>query len=212
MKHQLILKTLLVFALRAIGNPSAQTAYDFRDDISKDATVVALDFAKWCDANGHRFFFERTPLAEIVRTLGGGHLDRTGDAGAANFDYFVNYTDGIHLVTFSSNNDMGGADKDLQGVSIRKISASDHVNRLPRIKLPIRFSFGASDVAFSRLTQELGHATEHNNVYAYTYSTKYTAHDTSGRSWTVDVYEYLQVRVRGYSIISLSVDRSSEGE
>jgi hypothetical protein len=107
---------------------------------------------------------------------------------------------------------MGGPDHDLQGVAIRRLSAADNAKQLPRIKLPLRFPFGTSDIAFFQLEQKLGRATGHNNVYAYTYSAKHKAHDVTGRSWIVDAYAYLEVRLRRGSIIALSVDHTSESE
>ena len=194
-----------------LGAPFSR-ATDFSEDFPDDATPVSFDLAAWCDVAGHRFYFEKTPLAEVIRALGAAKMQRTGDAGAAIYDYYVDYTDGRHLIRFSSNSDMGGDEHALQGVEIRDLSAQDRARLLPRIPSLIRFPFGSSDMTFPALMQKLGRTIEHHGIFAYTYSTKYKAHDTNGRSWMVDAYAYLRVSVQKGVIDAVDVSRTSESE
>jgi len=202
--------------VRAVGcflllGATVLRADDFGDVIPDDATHVAFDLAAWCDVAGHRFVFEKTPLAEVIKELDGGKLQRTGDAGAATFDYYVDFTDGTHLVRFSSNNDMGGDDHALQGVEIRPLSASDQQRMLPRVPPPILFPFGTIAIPLVGLTHELGHANEHDGVRAYLYL--HTAHgatkDDNGKPLDLETQSSLLVRTYGGKIVALVVWRVS---
>ena len=186
-------------------------ADDFGDVIPDDATPVAFDLAAWCDVAGHRFVFEKTPLAEVIQALGGGKLQYIGDGGDATS--YVDYSDGTHFIRFSSNDEMGGDDHALQGVEIRPLSASDQQKMLPRVTPPIRFPFGTLAIPLVGLTHELGHANEHDGVRAYLYLR--TAHgaakDDNGKSLDLETQSSLLVRTYGGKIVALSVNRVTSG-
>jgi pimeloyl-ACP methyl ester carboxylesterase len=188
-------------------------AADF-DDGSYDsthATRVSVDLAAWCEVAGHRFVFEKTPLAEVIKVLGGGGLQRTGDSGAATFDYYVDFTDGKHLIRFSSNNDMGGEDHALQGVEIRALDSTDHADRLPRLKLPILFPFGSSDISLTGITRKLGRTKPHGGIFAYICTTRSRGVDSMGNKMDLESDSTLEFRVLDGKIVALSVDRVTSG-
>jgi pimeloyl-ACP methyl ester carboxylesterase len=178
---------------------------------STDATRARFDLAAWCNVAGHRLVFEKTPLAAVIKALGGGSLQRTGDAGAATFDYYIDFTDGTHLIRFSSNNDMGGEDHALQGAEIRALDSTDHAERLPRLKLPILFPFGSSDISLAAITRKLGRAEPHGGVLAYICTTKSKGVDSMGNKMDLESDSTLEFRVRDGKIVALSVDRVTSG-
>jgi hypothetical protein len=198
--------------LLLLGAPTLR-ADNFGDVFPEDATRLSFDVTAWCKVGGHRFVFEKTSLAEVMRALGGGKMEREpSDPGAAVWDYYIDYTDGAHLIRLSSNSDMGGEEHALQGVEIRDLSAKDRRQKLLHIALPIQFPFGSSSMTFGELVEKLGAATEHHEVYAYTYSTKYTVHDGNDRSRVVDAYSYLELRVRRGQVVDMEADHTSESE
>jgi hypothetical protein len=168
-------------------------AGDADDAISPDASHVKWDFSEWCQVGEHRFIFEKTNLGDIIRAFGIGKISRTGDAGAAVFEWEVRYRLGNETVTFMSNNDMGGTLHDLEEVDVmpwKKASDPD----LPIIHGPISFPVGEPGMSFQALQHLLGPA-RLNKGYAEYLHVGHQRGMSEGKAVELDVQGWLRVKV-----------------
>jgi hypothetical protein len=168
-------------------------ADDAGDVISPGAARVKWDFSEWCQVGEHRFIFEKTNLGDIIRAFGIGKISRTGDAGAAVFEWEVRYHLGGEAITFMSNNDMGGTNHDLEEVEIKPWNKASDPN-LPIIHGPIAFPAGEPGMSLQALQHLLGPA-RLNKGYAEFLYLGHQRGMSEGKAVELEVQGWLRVKV-----------------
>jgi hypothetical protein len=175
------------------------------DDVVPDsATTVKFDFAQWCKVGGHTFILEKTTLTDVIQAIGRGVI-RFNGKDAAGGEFFVDYTDGGHLIRFSSNAEMGGDDHELGEVEVRPLTASEKVAGLPSLRLPVTFQFGSVGMPFSRLVAKLGEAVRVQGTAWYEYSGKRPIKVSSGEVLNYDVSATFQVKIVAGKVVAIDL-------
>jgi len=195
---------LLVFALHL----NAETD---DSDFPRGATLVSYDFAQWCQVGDHKFIFERTTLSSVIRAVGAGTIRRNGSPGAANYTYFVDYTDGSNLISFLSDSDMGGEKHDLEGILIRPLSNEEKLHKVPLLLLPIILPFGIPEPKLASLEQKLGASTIQKGRIYYEFKDNWPIKDLSGKINVCDVTTTLRANVANRKIVSIEIWHVTSG-
>jgi hypothetical protein len=177
------------------------------DDVVPDsATAVKFDFAQSCKVGDHTFILEKTTLADVIHAIGSGIIRDNGrDAG--DHEFFVDYTDGSHLIRFSSNGEMGGDDHGLGEVEVRPLPSGQKASDLPALHDPVVFPFGSAGMPFSKLVAALGAATKRDGVAWYVYSGKSSIKDYSGKTLEGDVLGTLRVKIVAGKVAAIQLGR-----
>jgi hypothetical protein len=174
---------------------------------SPHAAVVNWDFAEWCQVGKHRFTFEKTTLGNVIQALGGGKMNRDGDAGAAVYQWFVSYRWNNKIVTFSSNNDMGGSTHDLEEVDIKPVANGFDASKLPVIQGHILFPIGEPGMSFQALQHLLGPSPLVNSYAEYQYPGHIQGKDYDGKPIQGDVSGWLRVKVVRDKVDRIEISR-----
>jgi hypothetical protein len=186
----------------------APAAISDDEDLSIGATKVSWDFTRWCDVGSHHFVLEKTTLADVIRTFGAGTMTKTGTSGAAVFDWVVNYRHKNEVVTFMSNNDMGGPEHDLGEIEIQPATKLQGAANFPEIKGPIKTSFAKDVMSFTDLQHTLGKAKIlEGNRAKYEYSGHIKLPYYSGQLVNFDVTGWLEMEVSNQKICDLDFGR-----
>jgi hypothetical protein len=177
------------------------------DDVVPDsATPVKFDFAQSCKVRDHTFILEKTTLADVTHAIGSGVIRDNGqDAG--EHEFFVDYSDGSHLIRFSSNGEMGGDDHGLGEVEVRPLSSGQKAADFPALHDPVVFPFGTVGMPFAKLVAGLGPATKTDGVAWYVYSGKSSIKDYTGKTLDGDVLGTLRVKVVAGKVAAIQLGR-----
>jgi hypothetical protein len=170
------------------------------DVISANATFVKWDFAEWCDVGRQRFIFEKTTLGEIMHAFGSGTLARNGEESDTVFGYFVRYRWRDQVIIFSSNNEMGGDEHELEEIEIKPAHEISDASTLPFIHGSITFPFGMPGMSFVDLRRKLGPIWTRKGYAYYQYQGHKKIKSPNGRYVDFDVSAWLQVKKTGENV------------
>jgi hypothetical protein len=202
--RKIIIPFLLVFFF-GFRSDLLFAAEDAGDEVLRSPAVVGWDFSAWCKVDGHLFNLEKTTLGDVVRTFGAGKISRDGDAGAAVFEWLVEYKCGKQIIRFESNNDMGGDTHLLDEIEIRPEANGLH-SVIHVIHGPIIFPFGEFGISFKALQKVLGNSRLAQGRAEYQFENRISGQN-NGRSVESDVSSWMRVKVVSNHMTELDLSR-----
>jgi len=199
------MKALEICCWVLLGSTMPLIAATDDDDFPQGATLVSYDFAQWCQVGDHKFSFENTTLSDVIRSLGAGTIRRNGSPGAADYTYFVDYTNGHDLISFLSDSDMGGEKHELEGILIRPLSNQETHRKVPSLSLPIILPFGIPEPELTDLEKRLGLITIQKGRIYYEFKGKKPVKDIRGQINICDVTTTLRASIAKGKAVSIEI-------